>query len=963
MMRSARLPRIGRFAGQVAGSLDAPRVIRNRRNTIAFRNTIPCTTMEPPPRQPAGASFVLVGRDRECAHIDELLEGAREGESGSLIVRGEAGIGKTALLEYAAAQAAGMELLTTSGLEAEADIAFAGLYGLLRPILGRLDELPELQAQALAGALGLAPSRSSDRFLASAAVLGVLAEAAESAPVLCLADDAHWLDTPSADALVFAARRLRAERVAIVFAVREGEARTFEGRGLPELVLTGLEDEDALALLSSRSSELVASVREQLVVGAAGNPLALLELPAGLSEGQRAGIEALPDSIPLTARVQAAFGAKVEGLPAATRTVLLIAAADDTGDVPTVVNAATELGVPAEALDPAEASGVVRTEGGRVAFRHPLMRAAVLGAAPLAQRQRAHAALASVLQGEEHADRRVWHHALATLTTDENVAAALEAAARRSQLRGGQASAATAFERAAELSDAEPARSRRLGEAAEAAWAAGQPEGARGLVTRSLPHADGPQRVRLLYLSGLIEATSGSLPDALAPLLEAIEASEDASLTLEMLRDAYEFAGHAGNHDQLGELTRRTAQVEPVTDADRFIAAALMAWGSELSGDHARGALHAAEALEHAERLVDPRCLIWATLTAQRQGSWGDGLPHANRAVALARERGLVSVLPQALAAQSTELTGRSRFDLAYAAAEEGRRLALDIGQPWTASWHVVNLATVEALRGQEDEARAHVDVLQQLQAASGTSIPFGERVLGLLDLTRGRPAEALEHLRGYVVDPASVIGGIDRILELPVMVEAAVRAHHPEEAADHLARYRAWVEQFPTTARLSLLARCQALAAESDAESHFVRAIGLAEALSPFERARTELLYGEWLRRERRRVDARPHLRTALELFQRLALSPWEERARAELRASGETARRRDPSTRDQLTPQELQIAHLVAEGMTNREIAAQLFLSPRTIDYHLRKVFTKLEIASRTDLARMDLGEHVSD
>jgi DNA-binding CsgD family transcriptional regulator len=916
------------------------------------------------PRQAAGASLVLVGRERECARIDELLAGARAGESGSLIVRGEPGIGKTALLDYAAARANEMQLLKTAGVEAEADLAFAGLYGSLRPILGRLSELPELQANALAGALGLAPSSGFDRFLASAAVLGLLAEAAEERPLLCLVEDAHWLDTPSAEALVFAARRLRAERVAIVFAAREGEERTFEGRGLPELALEGLEDQDALTLLADRSSELAPSVREQLLVEAAGNPLALLELPAGLSEEQRAGTEALPDSVPLTARVQAAFAARVEGLPTTTQTMLLIAAADDTGDVATVVGAAAELGVTAEALEPAEASGVLRTDRGSITFRHPLVRAAVLGGATLAQRQRTHAALAAVLTGEEHADRRVWHHALATLTADENVAAALEAAARRSQLRGGHASAATAFERAAELSDAEPLRSRRLGEAAEEAWAAGQVERARGLATRSLPNAEDRQRVRLLYLSGLIEARSGWLPDALAPLLEAIEASDDPSLSLVILRDAYEFASFAEAHDQLAELTRRAAEVEPVTETDRFIAAALMAWGSELLGDYAHGALLAAEALERAEHLDDPHCLIWAALTADREGSWGDGLPYANRAVALARERGLVSVLPYVLAARSTQLIGRGRYDLARSAAEEGRRLALDLDQQWTASWNLAELAEVEALRGQEDDARAHADVLQQLVSASGATLnrTLGERVLGLLDLTLGRPAEALEHLRRSAGAPAGVIITPYRVVQLPDMVEAAVRAHQLDEAADLLARLREWVERLPTPARLSLLARCQALAAESDAEPHFLRSIELAEPLSPFNQARNELLYGEWLRRERRRVDARPHLRTALELFQRLALPPWEERARAELRASGETARRRDPSTRDQLTPQELQIAHLVAEGKTNREIGEQLFLSPRTIEYHLRKVFAKLQVASRTDLLRMGVGEHLS-
>jgi DNA-binding CsgD family transcriptional regulator len=915
------------------------------------------------PRQAAGASLVLVGRDRECARIDELLDGVVAGESGALIVRGEPGIGKSALLDYAAARAEGMELLRTAGVEAEADLAFAGVYGLLRPVLGSLSELPELQASALAGALGLGPSTGSERFLISAAVLGLLAEAAEERPVLCLVEDAHWLDTASAEALVFAARRLQAERVAILFAVREDEGRSFEERGLPELLVQGLEDEDARALISDTSNEIASSVRDRVLVEAAGNPLALLELPAGLSEEQRAGIEALPDSMPLTRRVQAAFAARVGGLPAATQAMLLIAAADGTGDLATAVSAAAELGVPAEALEPAEASGVVRTDGARISFRHPLVRAAVLDAATLAQRQRTHAALAAVLHGDEHADRRVWHHALATLTADENVAAALEAAARRSQLRGGHASAATAFERAAELSDAESTRSRRLAEAAEAAWAAGQPEHARGLVTRSLANADGHRRVRLLYLSGVIEARSGWLPDALAPVLEAIEGSEDASLTLEMLYDGYEFASYAGAHDRLDELTRRAAELEPTAESDRFIATALMAWGSELSGDHARGAVLAAEAIERAERLDDPRSLILAAVTADREGSWGDGLTYANRAVAFARERGLVSELPQALAAQSSELIGGSRFDLAYSVAEEGHRLALDIGQPWSAAWNVANLATVEALRGQEDEARARIDRLQQLTAASGVSqniLP--ELVLGLLDLTLGRPAEALGHLRGYAAAPAGVLMTPHAVLELPDVVEAAARAHELEEAADHRARFQEWVEQFPTPARLSLHARCQALTAGSDAEQHFVRSIELAEALSPFERARNELLYGEWLRRERRRVDARPHLRTARELFQQLALAPWEERARTELRASGETARRRDPSTRGQLTPQELQIAHLVAEGMTNREIGAQLYLSPRTIDYHLRKVFAKLQISSRADLARIGLGEHVS-
>jgi tetratricopeptide (TPR) repeat protein len=388
---------------------------------------------------------------------------------------------------------------------------------------------------------------------------------------------------------------------------------------------------------------------------------------------------------------------------------------------------------------------------------------------------------------------RVWHHALAALTADENVAAALEAAARRSQLRGGHASAATAFERAAGLSEAEPSRIRRFGEAAQAAWAAGQADRARDLVTHSLPHTDGPQRVRLLYLSGLIEGQSGWLPDALGPLLEAIESSEDVSLTLEMVREAYECATYAEVNDQLAQLCRRAGELQPVTETDRFIAAAVMAWGSELSHDHARGTLLAAEAIERAERLDDPRCLIWAAVTADRQGTWGDGLPHANRAVAVARERGPISVWPRGLAAQSYELIGRSRLEFAYSAAEEGRRLALDIGQPWTASWNVVDLASIEALRGHEEEVRGHVEVLQELVAASGATLLriLSARALGLLDLTLGRPAEALEHLRSFVVAGAGALTSPVAVLGVPDVIEAAVRAHRLDEVVDHLVRFQ----------------------------------------------------------------------------------------------------------------------------------------------------------------------------
>jgi DNA-binding CsgD family transcriptional regulator len=911
-------------------------------------------------RSSAQASPGLVGRDREREAIDELLARALDGESAALVVRGEPGIGKSALIEAAAARADGMVVLTTAGVEAEADLAFAGLYGLLRPILDHLDSLPPIQARTLAGALGLGPSAGTERFLVSAAVVGLLAEAAAHHPLLCLVDDAQWLDTPSAEALVFAARRLTAERAAFLFGARVGDVRTFDAPGLPELELGGLDDDDANALLLDRDEPIAPAVRKRLLREAAGNPLALLELPAALSEEQRTGRELLPDPIPLGSRLQDAFAARIETQPALTRDLLLVAAVDDTGDVTTVLRAGAELGATAEALEPAEATGLVRVTTTRIAFRHPLVRAAVLGASTLARRQRTHAALAAALVGEEHADRRVWHQALATLTADENVAAALEAAGRRSQLRGGHSSAATAFERAAKLSDDDGARTRRLSSAAEAAWEAGQAERARGLIERALPGADSAGRARLSYLGGVIEGRTGRLLDAVATLRSGIGECVDPSLRLRMLREACEFAGFAADYEQLAELCELAAAVEPVTEADEFIATVIASIAAELEGDHARSEALCADALERAERLDDPLCLVWAAMTAGRLGVWGNGLAHANRAVSITRERGLLTILPHALCAQAEQLLGRSEFDLAHAAADEGRQLAIETEQPWSASWNVATLALVEALRVREQETRAHVEELWAFAARSGATVVGAHvsRALGMLELGLGRPDEALDRLLAAITSSRAESSPLV-VFGLPDAVEAAARANRLEDVAEPLAQYESWVGRFPNDARLALLARARALAAGPEAEPHFLEALERADALTAFGRGRTELLYGEWLRRERRRAEARPHLRAAVEAFEQLGVAAWAERARRELRASGETTRKRDGSALAELTPQELEIARLVADGLTNREIGAQLYLSPRTIDYHLRKVFTKLRIASRTDLARMGLGE----
>ena len=452
------------------------------------------------------------------------------GESGALVVRGEAGIGKTALLEYAAEHAGEVLVLRATGVEAESDLAFAGLYGLVRPILRFLPQLPERQSEALQGALGLGPSTGAERFLVAAALLSLLAAAAEDRPVLCLVDDAQWLDSPSADALVFAARRLRAEPVAILFAARDGERQRFETPALQELVVGGLDDASAAELLADRAAEAVPAVHARLLAEAQGNPLALLELPAALSDGQLAGHAPLSEAIPLTPRLQSLFRQRIERLPEHTQTALLIAAADNAGDLPTVLRAAANMRLPTEALDPAEREDLVRTAGGAIAFRHPLVRSAVYDRATVSQRQRVHTALAGALSGEEHTDRRVWHQAIATVTGDEEVAAALEASARRAQLRAGHASAATAFQRAAELTVEESRRAPRVASAAHAAWDAGQPDRALGLIARALPSADQSLRSRLLHLRGVIESRCGSMRDAVATLVQGAELSSDASL-------------------------------------------------------------------------------------------------------------------------------------------------------------------------------------------------------------------------------------------------------------------------------------------------------------------------------------------------------------------------------------------------------------------------------------------------
>jgi DNA-binding NarL/FixJ family response regulator len=910
--------------------------------------------------------MMLHGRRAECDALDRLLADARRSRGGVLVLRGEAGVGKTALLEHAAGRADGMLVLRAAGVESEAELPFAALHQLLRPVLELVGRLPAPQAAALRGALGLGPPGGEDRFLVSVAALSLLAEAAEIRPVLCRVDEAQWLDRSSAEALAFAARRLEADPVALLFAARDGDARQFEAPGLPELRLQGLEREAAAALLAERGTDLPAELVDRLVEGTGGNPLALLELPGSLDPDQLAGRAPLEAVLPLTARLEGTFGERVRRLPAPARTLLLVAAAEAAGDPAVVLRAAAGLGVVAEVLDEVEAAGLVGTGDGRLAFRHPLVRSAAYRTATFAARRAAHRALAEVLAGEDAADQRAWHLAAATLGPDEPAAVELERSADRARRRGGHAAAAAALERAAELTGDDGERGRRLAGAATEAWLAGQPDRAAALLDRAEPLvADQPSRVAVAHLRGTIEASRGVALQAATMLVAGAELAVplDPDRALQMLLEAAEVASYAGDVGPTAELGRRAAAL-PVTDPPgRFLRDMLQGMGKVAEGDTDAGVPLLRDAVAVAARLDDPRQLIWAGVAAFFVGDNDAGNNLHARAVARARQEGAVGLLPRALEFLAAGELAAGRMAAAEVDATEGLRLARDTGNDTSACRHLATLAHLAALRGDEDACRAWAEEALDRTAARGLGLPatLAGYALALLELGQGRPAEALARLERLLAAGPGAGSPYFAVYTVPDLVEAAVRSGRPEAAAAPLAAFDQLATLAGTPDLLAQLARCRGLVgSDEDAPARFEEALALHDRRArPFDTARTELLYGEALRRARRRGEARTHLRSALEAFQRLEAAPWAERAAAELRATGETARRRNPGTLAQLTPQELQIVRLVGEGGTNREIGAQLFLSRRTVDYHLRNVFVKLGVSSRIELIRLQLAD----
>ncbi|WP_433247803.1 helix-turn-helix transcriptional regulator [Streptosporangium sp. CA-135522] len=883
---------------------------------------------------------MLYGRAAEQAVIDRLLADSRAGRSGSLLVRGEPGIGKTALLEYAAGSAGDMRIIRGTGVESEAELPFAGLNLLLRPVFDRVEALPEQQERALRAAFGLASAEAGDRLLVGLAVLSLLSELAEDGPLLMLVDDAQWLDRASTDALLFAARRLDAEGVALILAARE----PFTAPGMAELPVKGLDASAAAALLGAGVDPVV---RYRVLAEAQGNPLALIELPAAAPADGTA--------LPLTRRVQDAFLGQVRQLPEATQGLLAVAAAEDTGDLAVVLRAAAGFGDFLEDLHPAESAGLIRVDEGIVTFRHPLVRAAVYQGIPPSLRLAVHRALAAALDGPDDADRRAWHLAMAATGPDEEVAAELERTAARASGRNGYAAAATTYERAARLSARPESQARRLTLAAETAAGAGELEragafadqGAQRLTTltgEGVEEAGIPAlRARLTHVRATADFLRGSLRSAHEALLDGAT-TVDGPRAARMLMQALHTAWYIG----VPELDRTVVTLgtldlpadDPVAPVVEFLIATLSRRGTPPS-------LTEMVARARKAGADSPRDLVQACGVGLANGQDEEVGESAASLVAEARTLGNIAVLPTLLffLAEAELFHGRHRD--ALTTATEGLRIARDTGQRQWASQTNSFLAYLAAIEGDDERCHAFAD---EALADGVAGTQWATWALGVLDLGHGRVEAALSRL-------GPMAGGhhVSETRCVPDLVEAAVRLGAPERAAEAFARYREWAGRTGQPWAEALVLRCRALL--EDSEDHFTAALALDGR--PFERARTELLYGEWLRRTRRKSDARGHLRAALETFERLTATPWAGRARAELGATGSAAPAAPaPGLLARLTPQELQIVRLAARGLSNRDIAAQLFLSPRTVGYHLYKAYPKLGVASRGELGTITLS-----
>jgi DNA-binding CsgD family transcriptional regulator len=902
---------------------------------------------------------VLAGREAECARLDRLLAQVERGQSAVLVLRGDPGIGKSALLDYAADRAENHRVLRAVGVEWEMELPFAGLHQLCAGLLDSLGRLPEPQNDALATAFGLSSGAQPDRFLVGLAVLSLLSEAAEEQPLVCVVDDAQWLDRSSAQVLAFVARRLVAESVALVFAER-AEGGIEELAGMPELCLSGIPDASARELLASVVTTPVDErVRDRILAEAHGNPLALLELPLGSSAGALAGGFGLPSDQSLPGRIEASFGQRVSRLPSATQRLLLVAAADPTGEPALLVRAADELGIPFQELGPAEADRLLSL-GLQVAFRHPLLRSAVYRAAPPGERRAAHQALAAATDPQVDPDRRVWHRAHAALGTDEDVAEELERSAERARARGGLAAAGAFLERAATLT-ANPGRRARVAlEAAATKQLAGEPQSALSLLaTARAGPLDEVDRAMLWRLNGQILLDLRRAADALPLLIDAATRFEpiDPVLARDTYLEALRAASVAG---RLGPGPRDAAQAArtapPRTGRPRPVDLLVDGLAVRFTDGYAASApaLQSALTAVRDEGKSDEQSARWPWLARRvAPDLFSDDTWRylATRGVQLAQENGALAVLPLALNNLAHLRCIEGDLDGAAALLDEADAIAAATGvEPL-----VFGRLTLAGFRGVEADAVALFDATERAAIARGEGVvlTFSEHAQAVLYNGLGRYEDAL--------GPAQSASERDELLvsawSLPELVEAATRSGQSDMADVALERLSERTRAAGTELALGVEARATALISDGPvAERLYLEAIerlGRTRLAVPL--ARAHLLFGEWLRRNRRRVEARDHLRRAQDMFTSMGAEAFAARAGRELLATGETARKRTDETRDELTAQEVQIAHFARDGLSNAEIGARLFISPRTVEYHLHKVFTKLEITTREHLDRV--------
>lgn len=908
---------------------------------------------------------MLLGRDVEQAALDTVLAQVRGGMSQVIVLRGEAGIGKTALLDAIAAAGAELRVLRVAGVEAEAEFPFAALHRLLIAYVQDLEGLPGTQREALSVAFGLVDGPAPDRFLVSLAVLSLLAGVAARGPVLCCVDDTQWLDRESLNVLGFVARRVHAEGIGLFFTVRTGTDDVAVLEGLPVLTVEGLQQADALELLRSVvDGVLDPAVAARIVTATRGNPLAITDLSASLTGNQLAGALLLPEPLPVGTRLEAHYLEQVRRFAPPTQRWLLVAAAEPHGDLGYVTAAAAELGVRPEAADEAERARLVSLST-EIRFRHPLVRSAVYGGATSSERRRAHQALAVATSRTVDADRRAWHRASAALQPDETVAADLVLAAGRAASRGGYAARATFLTRAAELTPDERARAGRLLEAAEAAFTSGAPTQAHLLLDAIGPElldaieqgdrlmlrartivALGAERamaqvsvVCLAAYEAFRDVDPGRARGALMRAFDAVVTSEYLTEGTDLRQLSEAIGARPGPRDTPGDLLLDAMRV---TTLDGLVAGAPL--------------LRAATAAIATGELSDTDVLThYVTAITAASRMWGDRDRAAilNRATEVARRTGALHLLEVALFSQALHETLLGRLDTADELLLEVQSLRSAAGST-AHMWEVYRSPEQVAWRAPED-ARERIEQAKQAGywLGMGASVRLAGLGLTVLELGLGNFAAAVVAAR-EVLD-GDYATSYSRVL--PDLVEAAFYAEDLPTAvwALELLTERATASGTPWA--LGLLTRAQALLSDpGEAEKLFVSAIDqLGKTAGVADLARAHLLYGEWLRRQRRRKDARDSLRTALTMFEDLGAPAFADRARQELQGTGETARRRDVESAGELTTQEAAIAALARDGLTNPEIAERLFISASTVDYHLRKVFRKLGVESRRQLGRV--------